>query len=161
MDALRGWLLSVFAVSLIAGIAQTIMPSGPVKAVGSLACALLVFLAVARPMLGVRYELLADRVRDYAAQVTQTQAALTESKNTLNQTIIAEQSRAYSLDKTKGLDCELELVWDWTQEPPQIAGARVRGTLDREQQETLINSLCNDLGLRRDQIVFITPEEEP
>ena len=38
---------------IVAAIAQAVMPEGSVKAVGRFACGLLVFLAVARPVLGI------------------------------------------------------------------------------------------------------------
>lgn len=163
MEALKDWLLAVLAVSLLAAIAQAVMPEGSVKAVGRFACGLLVFLAVARPVLGIDYTRLSSVIRSYAQQTQLTEAELTETKNSLTESIIARETAAYIQDKTEtlGLDCRAEVAWTWSEEGlPVPTRVTVTGTLTEGERSLLTDSLTQDLGLSPEQIVY-ADEEEP
>ena len=137
MEALKDWLLAVLAVSLLAAIAQAVMPEGSVKAVGRFACGLLVFLAVARPVLGIDYTRLSSVIRSYAQQTQLTEAELTETKNSLTE------------------------AWTWSEEGlPVPTRVTVTGTLTEGERSLLTDSLTQDLGLSPEQIVY-ADEEEP
>lgn len=162
MEALRSWLMDVLAASLLVAVAQTIMPDGAVKQVGRLACGLILFLAVARPVVGVNYSALTDAIRQYQASLAQTQETLTETGEQLTESIIARETEAYIQDKSSalGLTCEIQVDWDRSGEVLVPSRVTVSGPLTGEEQETLTRTLTEDLGVSSDQIIY-TDEEEP
>ena len=124
---------------------------------------LLVFLAVARPVLGIDYTRLSSVIRSYAQQTQLTEAELTETKNSLTESIIAQETAAYIQDKTEtlGLDCRAEVAWTWSEEGlPVPTRVTVTGTLTEGERSLLTDSLTQDLGLSPEQIVY-ADEEEP
>ena len=164
MEALKDWLLAVLAVSLLTAIAQAVMPEGSVKAVGRLACGLLVFLAVARPVLGIDYARLTSVIRSYTELTQQTESELTETKNSLTESIIAQETAAYIQDTTEtlGLDCTAAVDWDWSEDGlPTPTEVIVTGDLTFAERETLTDTLTQELGLERERIVYADDEEEP
>lgn len=162
MEALKGWLLSVLAASLLTAIAQAVMPEGAVKAVGRLVCGLILFLAAVRPVLGVGYSELAGAIEHYADLASQTESELTETKNSLTESIIARETAAYIVDKTEalGLDCSVTVEWSRSDDLPIPERATVTGDLTAGERETLADILTQELGLEREQIVY-ADEEEP
>ena len=164
MEALRNWLLAVLAVSLLTAIAQAVMPEGSVKAVGRLACGLLVFLAVARPVLGIDYTRLTSVIRSYTELTQQMQSELTGTKNSLTESIIVRETAAYIQDKTEALgqDCTAAVEWDWSGDGlPIPVKVTVKGDLTAAERETLTDTLTQELGLEREEIVYADDEEEP
>lgn len=162
MAALKSWLLGILAASLLTAVARSVMPEGAVKSVGRLACSLVLFLAVARPVLGVNYAALTDALRDYAALASQTEEELTAVRNGMTESIIARETEAYIQDKTEelGLDCDAAVEWDWSGDLPTPARVTVTGTITEEELEVLSGSLTEELGLTREQIIY-ADEEEP
>lgn len=162
MELLQEWLLAVLAASFLVAAAQAVMPEGPVKSVGRLICGLLLFLAVARPVLGIRYVSLAAALRDYSAQLEETQETLEQAGREQTESIIAEQTAAYIRDKSSelGLDCQAEVFWDWSGQTPVPSGVTVTGELTEDQQERFTRALTQDLGLEAEQIYYVTSNEE-
>lgn len=162
MEALREWLLAVLAVSFLVAAAQSVMPEGPIKQVGRLVCGLLLFLAVARPVLGIQYNTISAMLRDAAGEMTQEQTELEETKNQLTESIIAGEMDAYIEDKRAelGLDCQVEVIWDWSGTVPTPSGATVTGSLTQEERQSLTQMLTQDLGLEADAIQYDTSNEE-
>lgn len=162
MEALREWLLAVLAVSFLVAAAQSVMPEGPIKQVGRLVCGLLLFLAVARPILGIQYNTLSALLRDAANEVTQEQTELEETKNQMTGAIIAQEMDAYIEDKRTelGLACQVEVIWDWSGTVPTPCGATVTGSLTEAERQSLTQVLTQDLGLETDAIHYDTSNEE-
>ena len=158
MDMLREWLMAVLAASFLTAAAQAVMPEGPVKSVGRLICGLLLFLAIARPVLGIQYASLAASLRDYSDQLTETQESLEKTNRQLTESIIVQETATYIQDKSSelGLDCRAEVTWDWSGQVPVPSGVTVTGELTEAQQEPL----TQDLGLEAEQICYVTSNEE-
>ena len=162
MDMLREWLLAVLAASFLTAAAQAVMPEGPVKSVGRLICGLLLFLAIARTVLGIQYASLAAAVRDYSDQLTETQESLEKANRQLTESIIVQETATYIQDKSSelGLDCRAEVTWDWSGQVPVPSGVTVTGELTEAQRERFTQALTQDLGLEAGQICYVTSNEE-
>lgn len=162
MEALREWLLAVLAASFLVAAAQAVMPEGPVKGVGRMVCGLLLFLAVARPVLGIQYNTISALLRDAVSQVQQEQAELEETGEQMTESIIVQQTAAYIEDKRSelGLDFQAEVTWDWSDTVPVPVEVTVTGELTEAQREQLTQALTEDLGLEADAVVYITSNEE-
>ena len=162
MDMLREWLMAVLAASFLTAAAQAVMPEGPVKSVGRLICGLLLFLAIARPVLGIQYASLAAAVRDYSDQLTETQESLEKTNRQLTESIIVQETATYIQDKSSelGLDCRAEVTWDWSGQVPVPSVVTVTGELTEARQERFTQALTQDLGLEAEQICYVTSNEE-
>ncbi|MGM9538821.1 MAG: hypothetical protein ACI3VN_10875 [Candidatus Onthomonas sp.] len=162
MEMLREWLLAVLAASFLTAAAQAVMPEGPVKSVGRLICGLLLFLALARPVLGIQYASLAASIRDYSAQLAETQEGLEETNQRLTESIIVQETATYIQDKSSelGLDCRAEVTWDWSGQVPEPSEVTVTGELTDNQQQRFTQALTQDLGLKAEQIHYVTSNEE-
>ena len=155
------FLYFLLALALTAA-AQAVMPEGPVKSVGRLICGLLLFLAIARPVLGIQYASLAAAVRDYSDQLTETQESLEKTNRQLTESIIVQETATYIQDKSSelGLDCQAEVTWDWSGQVPVPGGVTVTGELTEARQERFTQALTQDLGLEAEQICYVTSNEE-
>lgn len=162
MEALREWLMAVLAASFLVAAAQGLMPSGPVKEVGRLICGLLLFLAVARPVVGLQYNTLEAMLRDTTEQMTQEQEDLEEENRQMHQTFIEEETQAYIEDKREelGLEFQAEVHWDWSGTVPVPSGVTVSGRLTDDQRQRLTQALTQELGLEVEAIVYVTADEE-
>ena len=69
MGLLRDWLLGVTAAALLAALAQSLMPPGPVKKAGGLVCGLVLLWAVLSPLAGGLDQLPPLPAQDYLEQV--------------------------------------------------------------------------------------------
>lgn len=161
MAAAGRWLLSLTAAGLLGSVLASVMPEGPVKAVGLLACSLLLFLTALRPLTGLSWAQVEEQTAAFQAELKLTEAALGDSRQALYRSVIEQRSRTYSRDVTAGLDVTLEIRWDWSRQPPCPAGADVGGPLTREQREALVRRLTAELDLRPEDITFTDTEEEP
>lgn len=162
MGPLREWLLAVLAASFLVAVAQAVMPEGAVKGVGRLICGLLLFLAVARPVLGLQYNTLSALLRDTAGQLAEDQAALEETGNQWTEAIIVQETAAYIEDKRSelGLDCQTEVTWDWSGTVPEPSAVTVTGNLTEAQRQAWTERLTEDLGLEAGAIEYRTEHEE-
>ncbi len=161
MQAVNTWLLSVTAAALLTAVVRSMMPQGSVKTVGTLACGLLLFLATAKPLLGLSWEQLADRAQALGREAEQSQQELEGVREELEQTVIDRRTAAYSRDVTAGLDAQLEIIWDYSSQPPQPSGADMTGALTQQQRSALLERLERELGLAPEQIHFHNTKEEP
>lgn len=162
MALMQEWLLAVLAAAFLTAAAQAVMPEGAVKEVGRLICGLLLFLAVARPLLGVSYQALERSVASYTQSLAQAQEALEETGEQLTEEIIARETDAYIQDKREelGLDFAAEVTWDWSGETPVPSQVTVTGELTGQAWQTVSEALAEDLGLEAGQIT-LAEEEEP
>ena len=111
MSALRDWVLGVAAAAILAALAQTLMPEGPVKRVGKLTCGLVLLAAVLRPLplfdpgAGQRW------LEGYFQQVEQIESGLEQDRQEQLKAIIEEKAAAYILDKAAqlGLSCTVSV----------------------------------------------------
>lgn len=162
MELLREWLLGLIAVSFLTAAAQAVMPDGAVKQVGRLACGLMLFLALVRPLLGMDYGSLSQAVRDCQEELSARQETLEETGKELTGDIIAGETDAYIQHMTEelGLDCQITVEWIWEGETPTPVQAIVTGELSDGDRAALNEALVRDLGLEREQIVYQEPEEK-
>ncbi|MCC8182017.1 MAG: stage III sporulation protein AF [Clostridiales bacterium] len=162
MELLKEWLLGVLAVSFLTAAAQIIMPDGAVKQVGRLACGLILFLAIIRPLLGMDYGSLSQVIRDYQEELSAQQETLEKTGKELTGDIIAEETDAYIQDMTEelGLDCQIAVEWSWEGETPAPVRAIVTGELSDGDWAALTEALVRDFGLEREQIVYQEPEDK-
>ncbi|MCD8381746.1 MAG: stage III sporulation protein AF [Clostridiales bacterium] len=162
MELIKEWLMGVLAASFLTAAAQSVMPDGAVKQVGRLACGLILFLAMVRPLLGMDYSALSQIIRDYQGELSAQQEVLEETGKELTEDIIAEETDAYIQDMTEelGVDCQIVVEWSWEGETPTPVRAIVTGALSDGDRAALTEALVRDFGLEREQIVYEEPADK-
>jgi len=144
------WLLRVTAASLIAALADSLMPKGPVRQVGRLVCALVVLWAVVSPALELdmpRPDQALGQLQDQTGQLRQD---LEEESGAMLKKLIERESGAYIVDKAEdlGAQCTARVicasgeggVWlPWQ--------AEITGELTQQQREQLEELIHTELGI--------------
>ena len=108
MEVIRTWLLSVSCAALLLALADALMPKGTVKKVGKLTGGLILFLAVVSPVARLDEWDLAGWIGSYRAQAAMAAVRLEETDANLLESIIAEETAAYIVDKAAALGLETE-----------------------------------------------------
>lgn len=105
---MRQWVSSITAASMLAAVAMALTPSGRVKQVLRLACALMCALAVAGPLAKLDLGGLAAAMAKYEQKAEAITAQAEEEAKMLDRTYIEERCEAYILAKA----AEAELAVD-------------------------------------------------
>ena len=146
MELVRKWLVGVTCASLIAALAEGLMPRGPVKQVGKLACALVLLWAVLSPLAGVGLSGGAEGLEGLREQTEQYQKQLEEENGEMMKTLIEQECGAYIADKAaaQGLSCQVRVECrsgpsgTWEPWSAQITGALT------QQERTLVSRMLEE-----------------
>ncbi|MBO5340950.1 MAG: hypothetical protein J6A62_08135 [Oscillospiraceae bacterium] len=156
--AVSSWLIAVTCAALIAAVVDSLMPGGPIRQVGKLACTLMVMWAVLQPLLSLQpgdpLEYLGG-IRDQAA-VQQEQ--LSQVSGGLLKKLIEQQTAAYIVDKATGcgFSCQVEVTCE-----PGEAGTWVPCRVDvraedasDKQREALTQLIREEIGVSSQQLFW-------
>lgn len=157
MELVRQWLLGATCASLMAALAEGLMPKGPVRQVGRLVCALVILCAVLRPVLGLDVPDAGRMLADLRGEVADSRMRLEQDSGQMLKTLIERESGAYIVDKAAelGAECQAQVecvlgdggVWL----PDR---ARVIGPLSGEQRQRLTAQIHSGLGISPDRLVY-------
>ena len=95
MELVRTWVMGVAAAAFLVAVAQTLMPQGPVRAVGGLTCGLVLLLAVLRPLGQVELEAGQRWLENWQLQAEEDRLQLEQDYEGRLEKVIAEQTAAY------------------------------------------------------------------
>ena len=158
MSALRDWVLGVAAAAILAALAQTLMPEGPVKRVGKLTCGLVLLAAVLRPLplfdpgAGQRW------LEGYFQQVEQIESGLEQDRQEQLKAVIEEKAAAYILDKAAqlGLSCTVSVECRLDEMgTPLPAAAFIRGAAPGDGRDRLSAAIAGELGIPAAEQYFV------
>ena len=160
MEAVRGWLLSVIAVSVLCAAADALMPAGAVKRVGRLVCGLVLLGAVMAVDLaavegGQRW------LEGYMSSVRTREAELEETVESQMKMIIEQKCAAYIVDKAAqlGLDCTARVECERSEDGVYLpARTETSGLWTAGAQEKLIRVIETDLGVPRERQFYVEEE---
>lgn len=157
MEWIRQWLLGVTCASLIAALADGLMPKGAVRQVGRLVCALVILCAVLRPIL--RLELLETGrlMSDIEDEVEGRYLLLEQNSDQMLKTLIERECGAYIVDKAAGLDVECRVQVECIRSDADVwlpHSARIVGQMDGEQQKALTALIQSGLGIAPDRLMY-------
>ncbi|MDD7288439.1 MAG: stage III sporulation protein AF [Clostridiales bacterium] len=160
MELIRTWILTVTVSALVIAGAEALMPQGSVKRVGKLTGGLILVLGILQPLVTMDYDQLYDLVNTLPAgsirQETLDQAAREPMKG-----IIEEELAAYIVDKGAqlGLTCTARVTCETGEDGvPLPKSVTVTGTMSPDQQEQLCQAITQDLGLAREDQIYISEE---
>lgn len=160
MELIRTWILTVTVSALVIAGAEALMPQGGVKRVGRLTGGLILVLGILQPLVTMDYDQLYDMVNTLPAgairQETLDQAAQEPMKE-----IIEEELAAYIVDKGAqlGLTCAAQVTCEIGADGvPLPKSVSVTGVMTPAQREQLCQAITQDLGLAREDQIYISEE---
>ena len=111
MGALREWLTSLVAVSMLLSVAQTLVPEGSIRKISSFTGGLILLVVLLRPLLGADLSRLDLHLEDYERAIGQRQEELASAGEAELAGIIEERTAAYISDKadTLGLAVKVQV----------------------------------------------------
>ena len=137
MGALREWLTSLVAVSMLLAVAQTLIPEGSIRKIASFTGGLILLAALLQPVLGADLSRLDLHLEDYEQAIESRQEELAAAGETELAAIIEDRTAAYISDKadalgltvrvqvrTKSGDDGVPVPWQaelWGQRSPALA----------------------------------------
>lgn len=156
LEGLRSYLLSVTAAALLIAIVQSALPQGPTQRVSSMACALLLFICVIRPLNHFDAQQLADDFQQYCQELTAYPDEIVSAGDVLTESIILERSQAYIKTKAeeKGIVCDVQVMCESQQGIAVPSYVTVSGPLSAGQQKEIITVIKEGFGLSAEQVCF-------
>lgn len=148
-EAVKSYLLSVTAVSLLLALLQAILPNGAVKRTAALAGGLLVILAVVSPLAQLDYDSLAKSIARIQIETEALETGVSVGNRELMADIISERCQAYILDKAEqmGVMLQVEITVSQGTGYPYPTEAVLRGTVTEAQRTALTAYIAENLGI--------------
>lgn len=164
MGAVRGWLLTVIAASLLCALADALMPPGAVKRVGRLVCGLVLLAAILSP--AVRLDVAEGErwLAECFASMEPRRENLEETVNNQMKIIIEGEYAAYIVDKAAqlGLECTVRVECQLSEEGLYLPDrTEAEGLWTASAQEELIRIIAEDLGVPAQRQIYLEKEEIP
>lgn len=103
---IRSWLIGMTCAAAIVAMAENLMPSGTVRKIGKLTGALVLMLAILRPVLQLDGESFSAILSAYQINIEETAMEMGVENARLMKGIIEERTAAYILDKAHSLGIE-------------------------------------------------------
>ena len=150
MGGVRSWLMSLICVSVLAAMAESLMPKGAVQRVGKLVCGLVILCAVLTPLVHLDLTGSQKWLEDWLEELEQDQTALQNSVNTMQKQIIEEDCAAYIVDKAAelGVTCTARVTCQLEEENLYIPWqVEVGGTLTDRAKGRLSALIGENLGV--------------
>ena len=163
METIRTWLMGVTCAGLLIAVADALIPKGTVRGVSRLVGGLILFLAMASPVLSLEDADLAGWIGALRADAAVAAAALDETNGEMMEAIIAEETAAYIEEKAAELggSCEALVVCRQGDNGLTVPVAvTVMGPLTEEQRQALSACIAADLAIPAEEQNFQSTEGE-
>jgi stage III sporulation protein AF len=158
-EVFRNWLLGVTAAALLASVAGTLMPAGPVKKASKLICGLIILLAVVKPVLSLDVEALAEYKVQWRNVNEEYAANINEVDKRLARVIIEEETAAYILDKAADMDVRVTVTCRFFEDENWYPySVEIAGSFTEDQKEKLTQVIENDLAIPRDRQSWVAED---
>ena len=163
MSGAQEWLLGILAACILCSVAESLMPSGPVKRVGKLVCGLVLLCALLAGTGKLDWSESQRWAEQWNAQLELEKQDLEDQVNEEMKVIIEEKFEAYIVDKaaemglvcTPRVSCRMEgELWV----PEEI---RVTGTFSAQELAQLEQCLQEELGVSPERQVYEGEEGTP
>lgn len=151
--AVREWLTSVVAVTLLLTAAQTLIPEGSIRKIAAFTGGLALLAALLQPVLRTDLSRLELDLDAYTQAVEERRESLEQAREEELAAVIASRTEAYILDKAAelGLSVTVRVETEAGAEGiPLPAAAEVRG----QRSEALAAYMERELGIPRERQVW-------
>lgn len=163
MPGLGRALAALLTAAVVCAVAESLMPPGPVQAVGRLVCGLVLVWVVLGMVTGREPSPDDGWMEGWLEQVEDTGSQLKERVTGEMKEIIAAELAAYIGDKGAelGVTCRVEVTCREENGLWLPHSVRVTGNLGPEEREKLAALVVRDLAVPREQITFSDGEGAP
>ena len=164
MELVGNWLTGVTAAAILCALANSLMPDGPVRRVGRLACGLAVLAAVLGPVLRLEPMEPEAWLEEYGQVMAVQRQELEQTRAETVGAVIEQSCAAYSADKAAELGAACTGQGTGARaggEGWRPARVSVRGTLTPAQRAALSRTIWTELGVPEAHQSFETEEESP
>lgn len=144
---MSGWFIGMACAAILAAVAQSIMPPGPVRQVGSLICAMMLLWATLKPITA-SFHLFGTVQLD--TQAWKIEEELEEKETQLLKALIEQECGTYIVDKAAslGADCSAVVICVADETGAWLPGScRISGQLTTQQRGELEQIISTDLGI--------------
>lgn len=149
-ELIGNWLLGVTCAAMVLALAESLTPEGGAKRICRLAGGAALLLAAIGPVAKLEEADLARLTARYQTRTEEYRQALDEETENLYETIIAENTAAYILDKAEslGVTCQVSVTVGWEADgTPRPAAVILHGAWTQTQKEELSRLIAADLGI--------------
>ena len=153
IGALREWLASVVTVALLLTLAQTLIPEGTVRRIGSFAGGLILLLALLRPLTGGEPIRLERKFESCRQEIEDRRQELQQAGDEALAAIIEERTAAYISDKAAELGASVQ-VRIGTETGTDGIAVPVSAELEGAYSEALSAYMEQELGIPRERQVW-------
>lgn len=149
IQMLKEWLFGLLSAAMLLAMLNTLLPKRVFQAIGKVTGGLILMLVLLRPILGLRWNDLSGKYRDYEQQIEQQTEAYTRENQREMENIIEQRLNAYIWETAAqmGLDCKAEVETQLRDGVPYPVSV----TLYREYHEELSNRISQELGIAPEQ----------
>ena len=162
-ELIRTWLIGVTCAAMILALADGLAPKGSVKSICRLAGGVVLLFAAIGPVANMEEIELTQIADGYQSRAEEYRMALDRENNSLYESIIAEKTAAYILDKAAelGLQCRVSVTVGWESDgTARPAGVSLFGNWTQSQKETLSGVIESDLGIPAELQYFKETDDE-
>ena len=147
--ALREYLLSITAGSLLLTVALSVIPKGSVQKIAGIVGGLLMILTVISPLMKIDDASIAGAISKFSLETDSVQRGIEIGSRQLLCEVISEKCETYILDKANrmGMTIEVDIVLQEDAEYPYPTGVTLRGTWSAQEQKILRSYISDGLGI--------------
>ncbi len=158
IGAVREWLVSVVAVSMLLAVAQVLVPEGVIRKIASLTGGLILLAALLQPVLRADIGQLQLDIGDYAEAIEERREELESAEDAALAARIAEQTGAYI--SVKGTELGLHITAK-VQTKPGPDGTPIPWAVEVSgpTSEALAGYIEEGLGIPRERQVWMDDED--
>ena len=153
MGTLREWLASVVTVALLLALAQTLIPEGTVRRIGSFAGGLILLLTLLQPLSGGDPIRLETEFESCRQEIEDRRQELQQAGDRALAAIIEEQTAAYISDKAAALGTPVQVRVE-TEMGADGVTVPVSAQLKGAYSEALSVYMEQELGIPRERQVW-------
>ena len=149
IQMLKEWLFGLVAAAMLLAMLNALLPKRVFYAIGKVTGGLILMLVLLRPILGLRWDDLSGKYRDYELQIELQTEAYTQENYQQMADIIEQRLNAYIWETAAqmGLDCEAEVETQLRDGVPYPVSV----TLYSDYHEGLSDRIFRELGIAPEQ----------
>ena len=155
---MNGAIREICALSILCGIAMSIMPEGGVKRVASVLCTAVLLTAVLSPLRNMDMDSYALMLTRYREQEAKLAADGEKIRNRLNRAVIESECETYIMDKAAEIGAALtaaKVEAQWSTDGVWVPyAAQLTPSLPPEQAAVLAEKIAADLGIPEERVAW-------
>lgn len=157
---MSGVIREVCALSILCGVAMSIMPEGSVKRVAGILCSAVIITALVAPLKEFDFDDYARMLSQYRSREASLSARGDEISERLCRTVIEDECSAYIMDKADVLGVaikEARVEVQWNTEGVWVPySACIAAEVTSEQKKALEDKLAAELGIPPERVQWIS-----